>query len=72
MSYDIVRTPGSLIDLRRLTYAMTPAEWWAPYQEWAKHLHVDADPWQEREVRKLWAEHGAEKFQGLDLFGVCG
>ncbi len=54
------------------TYAMTPAEWWAPYQEWAKHLHVDAEPWQEAQVRKLWAEHGAEKFQGLDLFGVCG
>jgi len=53
------------------TYASVPASWWAPYQHLMRYLDVDAEPWQETEVRKLVAEHGKEKFQGLDLFGVA-
>ncbi len=52
------------------TYRDVPAEWWAPYAHLMKHLDVDAEPWQEAEVRRLVAEHGAERFVGLDLFGV--
>jgi hypothetical protein len=36
-----------------------------------KYLDVDAEPWQEAEVRRLVAEYGREKFTGLDLFGVA-
>jgi hypothetical protein len=36
-----------------------------------KYLDVDAEPWQEAEVRRLVAEHGRETFAGLDLFGVA-
>jgi hypothetical protein len=33
--------------------------------------HLENEPlWQEAEVRRLVAEHGAETFKGLDLFGV--
>jgi len=49
-----------------------PAEWWAPYSHLMKYLDLseDKEPWQETEVKRLVAEHGREKFAGLDLFGV--
>lgn len=53
------------------TYAATPDSWWAPYMPLLKHLHVEAQPYQEAEVRRLVAEHGAARFQGLGLFGVA-
>ena len=50
--------------------APVPPEWWAGYEDLMQHLHPAAEPWQEREARRLYAEHGAAKFEGLDLFGV--
>lgn len=47
-----------------------PAAWWEPYEKWMQYLHVDAEPWQERAVQRAIAEHGREKFAGLDLFDV--
>ena len=44
--------------------------WWEPYKPLLKHFHPTAAPWQEAECQRLIAEHGAEKFAGLDLFGV--
>ena len=67
------------------TFADVPAEWWAPYVNLLKYLDLgrswmdpavdeplrfEPTPWQEAEVRRLVAEHGAETFKGLDLFGV--
>lgn len=46
-------------------------EWWAPYDHLMKHFHPDAEPWQEKAVRDLVAEHGRDRFAGLDLFGVA-
>jgi hypothetical protein len=34
-------------------------------------LHLDAEPWQEAECRRLVELHGAAMFRGLDLFGVA-
>jgi hypothetical protein len=52
-------------------YRATPAYWWKPYAHLVdQQLHIDANPWQEAEVRRLVAEHGAAAFAGLDLFGV--
>ncbi len=51
------------------TYANVPDAWWAPYASLMKHLHVEAEPWQEREIQRLVAKHGIEMFAGLDLFG---
>jgi hypothetical protein len=56
------------------TFANVPAEWWAPYEGLGVKLVNDLTPgdlWQEAEVRRLVAEHGAETFKGLDLFGVA-
>lgn len=55
-----------------LQTAQAPAEWWAPYQHLMRYIDVDAEPWQEAECRRLWKEHGAATFSGLDLFGVVG
>ncbi len=53
------------------TFADVPTSWWEPYTHIMKYLDVDAEPWQEAEVQRLVAEHGAEMFKGLDLFGVA-
>jgi hypothetical protein len=47
-----------------------PAEWWVPYAHLMKHYHQNEEPWQERVCRELWAQHGPEKFAGLNLFGI--
>ncbi len=47
-----------------------PNEWWSSYEKWMHYLDVDAEPWQEQAVRDAVAKHGAERFRGLDLFGV--
>jgi hypothetical protein len=52
------------------TFADVPASWWEPYAHLMQYLDVDAEPWQEAEVRRLVTEHGAALFTGLDLFGV--
>lgn len=52
------------------TFTQAPKEWWEPYEKWMHHLDVNAIPWQEAECRRLVAEHGADRFSGLDLFGV--
>lgn len=51
-------------------YRTVPADWWAPYGHLMKHLHLDAEPWQEAEVRRLVSEHPSVA-QGLDLFGLA-
>lgn len=46
-------------------YAPVPADWWGPYRA---GIDVDAVPSQEAECERLIAQHGREKFAGLDLF----
>jgi hypothetical protein len=52
-------------------YAAVPADWWAPYADLLPSVHLDAVPWQEQACRDMVAEHGPERFAGLDLFDVC-
>lgn len=50
-------------------YVAVPAEWWEPYRDLIdKHLRVDAEPWQAEACRQLLAEHGVERFSGLNLW----
>jgi hypothetical protein len=51
-----------------------PDPWWAPYREkgWLRHFSPEVASWQEHEIRRLVAEHGQERFAGLDLHGVVG
>jgi len=51
-------------------YAETCPTWWEPYRDLMHYLNLGAEPWQEAECQRLWLEHGAARFAGLDLFGV--
>lgn len=53
------------------TYAPVWDGWWQPYADLMKYLDVDAEPWQEEEVRMVLRTHGREMFAGLDLFGIA-
>lgn len=51
---------------------IVPQAWWAPYQErgWLEFLQPEARAWQYHEARRLAAEHGLERFSGLELYGI--
>ena len=57
------------------TYADVPEAWWTAIHHGIganlQAVDLNAEPWQEAEVRRLVAEHGRERFAGLDLFGVA-
>ena len=53
------------------TFSCVPESWWAPYQHLMKYLDIDAEPWQEAEVRRMVDLYGKGRFSGLDLFGVA-
>lgn len=48
-----------------------PCEWWESYARLMRYLDVDDIPWQEAEVRRLMARHGAALFARLNLFGIA-
>lgn len=50
---------------------IVPSSWWGPYADLMQFLHLDMEPWQEAECRRLIDRHGREAFAGLDLFGVA-
>jgi hypothetical protein len=59
------------LDERGLQVAFTPPDWWASYQRLLPYIDLNAEPWQEQQCKSWMEQHGAEKFKGLDLFGVC-
>lgn len=56
------------LDERNMICARTPPEWLEGYD--LTLLDLNQEPWQEAECRRLWDLHGADKFVGLNLFGV--
>jgi len=46
-----------------------PETWWAPYEHLLTHLHIDREPWQERECKRLLTEHPGLA-DGLEDFGL--
>lgn len=52
------------------TFADVPESWWTPYVHLMKYLDINAEPWQEKWVREQVIEHEADRFKGLDLFGI--
>jgi Glycosyl transferase family 2 len=51
------------------TFAPVPGAWIEPYADLMQYLDIDAEPWQEAEVRSLLSTHGREWFAGLNLLG---
>lgn len=69
--YSMAISPGAAPQYdQEWRYAPVPVDWWEPHLEARRYLNVDAEPWQEAEVRRLCAEHGAARFAGLNLYGV--
>lgn len=54
-----------------LQLKMIPDEW-VDYRAAVPAINVDREPWQRAECKRLWEQHGAKAFEGLDLFGVVG
>jgi len=50
----------------------TPVDpsWWSAYGDARASLRLDDEPWHEREVLRMWQEHGAGAFDGLELWGL--
>ncbi len=46
-----------------------PASWWAPYSHLMQYLHVDSEPWQEKECQRIIRENPGIT-AGLDHFGL--
>ena len=46
-----------------------PPSWWEPYRTLLPYLHLDAEPWQLEDCRRILREH-PELGLGLDSFGV--
>ncbi len=56
-----LRAPGS--------GAPVPDGWWAPYAHLMQHLHIDREPWQIAEIKRLIRENPGIEV-GLDSFGL--
>lgn len=66
--YSMYRNGGLRESPSTWAYKDVPAAWIEPYRElMEKHLHLDAEPWQEAECDRLIAEHGRERFAGLSV-----
>jgi hypothetical protein len=48
-------------------YAAVPSEWWDAYRGWRDLVDLNGVPWQEEQCKAFHAEHGAERFAGLNL-----
>lgn len=48
-------------------FKSVPKCWLDPYEQWMCYLDLEMEPWQNREVDRLIAEHGPRYFEGLDL-----
>ncbi len=67
---EIDRMYSLALDERGLNVQLVPESYWKPYEHLRKYIDLEAEPWQEQQCRDWIAEHGKEKFAGLDLFGV--
>lgn len=66
---ELDRMYSQALDERGLRLSPVPPEWWIPEDRAA--IDLASEPWQAAEARRLVAEHGRERFAGLDLFGVA-
>jgi hypothetical protein len=49
--------------------APVPESWWAPYSHLMQYLHIDQEPWQAEECRRMLAENPGLA-AGLNDFGI--
>lgn len=65
----VARYAPTVYEADAATLQPCPDSWWAPYSHLMEYLHIDAEPWQENECKRLLMENpGIEG--GLDDFGL--
>jgi len=49
-----------------------PDAWWEPYRArgWMEYFQPRSTPWHLAEVQRLFRQHGAAAFAGLELHGL--
>jgi predicted outer membrane lipoprotein len=55
------------LDESNLVRVPVAADWWAPYRAWRRCVDLEAPSWFEADCRRMWEQHGAERFAGLGL-----
>lgn len=68
-TYGYATKGDARVPAARWTYADVPESWWVTYAHLMQHVDVEATPWQEPLIKAAIAEHGRDKFAGLDLLG---
>lgn len=58
------------LDESNLVTKEIPALWWEGHRGLQRHVDLTAEPWQERECRRLLHQFGPMPFTALNLFGV--
>ncbi len=66
---EIDRTYSLALNTTGIELTAAPTAWWEPYLNLLQHLNLTEEPWQERAAVAAIAETGADRFNGLDLFG---
>lgn len=70
LSADIDALYNLAINPSCVELAPVPQSWWMPYDALLHCIDLDAEPWHEAEVRRLYDKHAPQSFRGLDLFGL--
>jgi len=68
--HELARAYGLSMDETGLETSEVPAAWWHPYEAHMQYLDVSVEPWHKAEITRMFAEHGAEYFSGLNLIGI--
>lgn len=58
------------LDESEIRLLPVPPAWWRPYLSWRGAVDADGAAWFEQECRRMWHEHGAERFSGLRIEGT--
>ena len=59
------------VDETGLKLETVPASWWDYPGLDRSMIDADREPWEVEEVRKMVAEHGRQRFAGLNLYGIA-
>lgn len=67
---EVDRKYNQALDESDIDLKDTPIDWLGPYEQWYRHLVLDGPAWHDEECKRLITIHGAEKFTGLNLWGL--
>lgn len=65
--WEIAYNYSRAMDETGLKTQTVPEEWWKPYKDLLPMVDLKVPSWHERECERLIAEHGIDRFRGLNL-----